>query len=110
MCIRQTITALMLASVAMLGVTAAQADNNWRHHHPRRAQVNHRIVHQNQRIRREVREGEMSRGEAHRLHRNDRMIRHEERIDARANGGHITPAQQQHLNQELNANSRAIGH
>jgi hypothetical protein len=39
----------------------------------------------------------------------DQSIRLQQRADARANDGHITRAEQRTLNQELNANSNAIG-
>ena len=42
------------------------------------------------------------------LHADDRAIRTEERADARVNGGHITKGEQRVINQQENANSRAI--
>ena len=39
---------------------------------------------------------------------NDRAIKQQEHADVKANGGHLTPAEQKQLNQEENANSTLI--
>ena len=90
-------------------VTGAMAETNWERNHPRRDQVNDRLQNQNQRIKQEVREGEISKGQANQLHREDHAIRQEERTMSRMNGGHITPAEQKALNQQENAVSKQIG-
>src|SRR5215471_10978071 len=97
--------------VAMAGtaVTGAMAETNWAQNHPRREQVNDRLQNQNRRINQEVREGEITKGQAQQLHQEDRAIRQEERGMAKLNGGHITPAEQKALNQQENAVSRQIG-
>ena len=97
--------------VVMLGtsLTAAVAETRWEQNHPRRAQVNDRLSNQNRRINREVREGELTRGQAQTLHREDRAIRQEERTMSNFNNGHITGAEQRSLNQQENAVSRQIG-
>lgn len=105
--IKATILAL---AVATLGVTGATAQTAWDRAHPRREQVNDRLSNQNQRINREVREGELTKGQAQRLHAEDRAIRSEERSMAGFNHGHITGAEQKSLNQQENAVSRQIGH
>ena len=56
-----------------------------------------------------MREGEITRSQAHALHKEDRQIRREERTMARENHGHITRAEQTALNQQENAVSRQIG-
>jgi Skp family chaperone for outer membrane proteins len=81
----------------------------WRKDHPRRAEVNARLANQNKRINTEVAEGEMSQAQAAKLHREDHQIRQEERAMASQNGGHITKAEQQALNQQENKVSRQIG-
>ena len=90
-------------------VTSASAETQWGRNHPRRDQVNDRLANQNRRINQEVREGELTRGQAQQIHREDRAIRHEERTMAKFNNGHITPAEQKALNQQENAVSRQIG-
>lgn len=97
--------AASLAGSAM----ANDKDTRWEKHHPRREQVNERLANQNRRIHQEVREGEMSRGQAARLHNEDRQIRREERMMASQNGGHITRQEQGTLNQQENAVSKQIG-
>jgi hypothetical protein len=108
---RNHATVLLLAA-AFLGTSlaAASAQNNWGANHPRREQVNDRLQNQNRRINQEVREGEITKGQAHQLHQEDHAIRQEERTMSKLNGGHITPAEQKSLNQQENAVSRQIGH
>ena len=88
---------------------AAAADGQWAKSHPRRAEVNARLANQNRRIKKEVREGEITRGQAAKLHQQDHQIRTEERTMASTNGGHITKAEQRALNQQENQVSREIG-
>src|ERR1700676_1822754 len=82
--------------------TAVLADTHWQKDHPRREQVNNRLANQNKRIHQEVKEGELSKGQAAKLHREDRNIRKEERAMASTNHGHITKAEQKALNQQEN--------
>jgi hypothetical protein len=76
--------------------------------HPRRAEVNRRLERQNARIDEGVAAGRLAPAEAHRLHREDRMVRHEERAMAAANGGHITRREKRVLNRQENRISRQI--
>ena len=103
--------AVVALAVAMAGtaVTGAMAETNWDRNHPRREQVNDRLQNQNRRINQELREGEITKGQANALHREDHAIRREERTMSRLNGGHITPAEQKSLNQQENAVSKQIG-
>jgi hypothetical protein len=101
-----------LAAIAALSVVfagTASAATTWDASHARRAEVNHRLSNQDHRIRQEVREGELSRGEAMRLHRDDHQVRTEERLMASQNGGHITRPADRALNQQENQVSRQIG-
>lgn len=105
---------VLILSLSLLG-TAASAmaaddhDTAWQKQHPRREQVNHRLAHQNQRIRNEVKEGEITKSQAAALHKEDRQIRREERAMASQHGGHITKQEQRTLNQQENAVSAQIG-
>ncbi len=96
---------VMAASLA----SGARAETAWERNHPRRDQVNDRLQNQNRRINQEVREGEISKGQAKQLRREDHAIRQEERTMSRFNDGHITPAEQRSLNQQENAVSKQIG-
>ncbi len=89
--------------------TGASAETRWGAEHPRQHEVFHRLAVQNHRIRTERREGEISGREAHRLHVADRRIAHQDRRDARINGGFITKGQQRQLNREENGVGRHIG-
>ena len=102
--------ALTILSLGILaGATGAASAETWNQAHPRRAEVNARLNNQNHRINEERREGEITRGEARKLHAEDHAIRQEERLMARQNGGHITRSEQRVLNQQENAVSRQIG-
>ena len=96
-------------AVVLAGATGASADTRWQAHHPRREEVNKRLENQNDRIHNEVKEGEMSKARAAKLHKDDHQIRKEERAMASQNGGHITKQEQRTLNQQENAVSRRIG-
>jgi hypothetical protein len=88
---------------------SAIAETKWERNHPRRDQVNDRLENQNRRINRELREDEITKGQAQQLHSEDRAIRNEERTMSKFNNGHITPAEQKALNQQENAVSKQIG-
>ena len=71
--------------------------------------MNDRLENQNRRINQERKEGELTKAQAAKLHKEDRQIRQEERDMASQNGGHITKSEQNVLNQQENAVSRQIG-
>lgn len=104
-----------LITIAVLGValttTPAFALNKWQKSHPARTEINGRLANQNRRITQERKEGDITAAQAHALRADDHSIRAQERADAAADGnhGHLTGAQVKSLNQELNANSGAIG-
>lgn len=102
----------VIAFAALLGAAAlspAYADPAVAAQHPRRDQVNDRLQMQHRRIHREVREGEMGRAQARRLHRADRRVRREERRFAAHHHGAITRAEQARLNRQENHISHRIG-
>ena len=89
--------------------SAAMAETAWEKTHPRRDQVNDRLLNQNRRIHNEVKEGEITRSQAATLHQDDHQIRQEERDMASQNNGHITRQEQRTLNQQENGVSQQIG-
>jgi hypothetical protein len=103
-----TVTAVTL-SLAGLSATAL-ADTQWQKSHPRREQVNNRLANQNQRIHQEVKQGDLTKAQAAKLHKDDHQIRREERLMASQNGGHITKSEQKVLNRQESAVSKQIGH
>lgn len=113
---RKLIAAAVLGAVVTVFTGAAPVaqaatpdQTQWQKDHPRRAEVNARLANQNKRIHNEVKEGEITKGQAAQLHKSDHQIRKEERTMASQNGGHITKAEQHALNQQENANSKKIG-
>jgi hypothetical protein len=102
-----TVVAVM-ASLAGLS-TSAMAETAWQKAHPRRTEVNARLAHQDRRIHKEVKEGEISKSQAHSLHKEDHQIRQEERDMASQNGSHITKSEKQVLNSQENGVSKQIG-
>ena len=100
-------TVVFAGTLVMAG--SAFAETSWERNHPRRDQVNDRLANQSRRINQEYREGEITRGQARALHREDRQVRREERTMASLDGGHITRADQRALNQQENAISHQIG-
>jgi hypothetical protein len=107
----RTALTVAAATVALTGLaTSALADETqWQKDHPRRTEVNKRLNNQNQRIHNEVKDGQITKGQAAKLHGEDHAIRQEERTMASTNGGHITKAEQKSLNQQENQVSRQIG-
>lgn len=108
--LRSILIAAMGLTMAAGAVSTASAATAWQDHHPRRVEVNHRLDHQNHRIREERREGDLTARQAHRLHRADHRIRMEERRMARRHHGHLTRAEQRRLNHQENHVSHRIGH
>jgi hypothetical protein len=107
----RTAVTVAVAAVALTGIAsnALADDTQWQKDHPRREQVNNRLANQNQRIKQERKEGEISKAQAQKLHAEDRGIRQEERTMASTNHGHITKAEQKALNQQENQVSKQIG-
>ena len=91
-----------------MGFAEAAYANPWQAAHPWRAQVNHRLYNQADRIGAEEIKGNLTPGQAARLLHEDNQIRREERLMASQNGGHITKLEQRTLNQQENKISSQI--
>ena len=107
-----SVLALATGAAALFAGTASvafAAETQWQKDHPRRTQVNSRLNNQNQRIQAERKSGQITKGQAAALHKQDRQIRKEERADASKNGGHITKQEQRTMNRQENTVSREIG-
>jgi len=105
---RKAAALAVLAVFAAGFAGAALAKTEWEKNHPRRAEVNRRLDHQDRRINNDAREGKITRAQARKLHREDHQIRQEERDMASQNGGHITKQEQRALNQQENAVRKQI--
>ena len=95
--------AIAILSLGLVATSTTFADAG-----VRRAEVNMRLAHQNYRIDKELASGKITAARANYLHSEDRFVRNQERFDARFDKGHITPAEQKALNQELNGVSKQI--
>ncbi len=100
-------SALFVGFLAIANIAMAQ-DGNFAKNHPRRAEVNQRLNNQDRRINRDVRNGDMGRRQANRLHQRDHQIRREERRMAYRHDGHITRREQNRLNRQENHMSHRI--
>jgi hypothetical protein len=100
-------SALFVAFLGIANISMAQY-GSFAKNHPRRSEVNHRLNNQDRRIDRKVKNGDMSKRQAHNLHRKDHQIRREERRMASRHGGHLTKHEQKKLNRQENHMSRRI--
>ncbi|HEX4388452.1 MAG TPA: hypothetical protein VH109_07485 [Steroidobacteraceae bacterium] len=107
----RTALGVLALTLSLSGLTAtAMADETqWQKDHPRRTEVNGRLANQDRRIHNEVKEGEINKGQARQLHKEDHAIRQEERTMASTNHGHVTKTEQRALNQQENQVSKQIG-
>ncbi len=99
----------VLTSFIAATSSSAMAETKFEQNHPRRDQVNDRLQNQDRRINHEVKAGEITKQQAHQLHKDDHHIRHEERRMAANNGGGITKQEQNKLNRQENTVSAQIG-
>ena len=100
-------SALFIAFLGITNMSMAQDGSN-AYNHPRKAEVNQRLNKQDRRINRKVANGDMSRRQAHNLHRRDHQIHREENRMAHRHHGHITRHEQARLNRQENHVSRRI--
>jgi hypothetical protein len=103
---RNALLAIMGLVMAGGAVSTASADPVF---HPRRAEVNERLAHQNHRIEAARHDGRLTAREARRLHRVDYHVRMQERRFARFHHGHISRFEQHRLNRQENRISHHIG-
>ncbi len=76
--------------------------------HPRVNEVNDRLANQQNRIQAGVADGQINAKQEARDEKRDANIAQRESADEAKHGGHLTKAEQNHLNRSLNHNSRAI--
>ncbi len=96
--------------IALFGITTTTfAQDRFDAAHPRRTEVNSRLIHQDARINHEVRDGQISRGRGARLHREDHRVHNQERRMAARDHGHLTRRDDARLNHHENRINRRIG-
>lgn len=103
-----TVSKVLVALFAVSAASPAFAARPFAQKHPRRAEVNGRVKNQERRINQGVKNGTMTKEEAHEQRQDLRNIKREERTEVKANGGHLTKSEQKDLNKQLNANSKDI--
>ena len=99
---------MLLALALIAAVSAPVRAAEVKPEHPRREQVNHRLENQHKRVKAGVKDGDLTKKEAHQINKEDRHIRKEEQHMAAKDGGHITKADQAKLNRQENHVSRQI--
>lgn len=101
---------IALGLVAALASTAASAQVNpiYIPGHGRINQVNQRLANQQNRIDAGIADGQINARQAFRDERQDANIASREMRDMAEHGGHLTAAEQQHLNGSLNQDSNRI--
>ena len=100
---------MLLALALVAAFTAsARAEDHFNKTHPRRAEVNHRLNNQHKRVNEGVKDGDLTKKQAHQIKKEDRHIRQEERRMAARDGGHLTKADQRKLNRQENHVSNQI--
>ncbi len=70
--------------------------------------IDQRLHEQHERIVQGVRSGELTRRETRTLDRRDAIVRAQERVDRRFDGGHLTYGERRGIERELNREGRAI--
>jgi hypothetical protein len=92
------VLALSVAGAVGATTEASAAGGRFIVHHPARTEILGRAANQSQRITEERAEGDLTARQAHRLHAADVAIAHREQVDARINGGHLSPDEVKRLN------------
>jgi hypothetical protein len=105
---KNVLLAAMALVIAGAGASGASAETRFDQTHPRRAEVNTRLAHENHRIVTERRDGEISKVKALRMHQRAHMIRVQERRMAFRHGGHISRFEKARLNREENRLGRHV--
>ena len=105
---KQTLTAWSLVVVSLASLSLPALANPGNGKHPRVKEVNARREAQHQRIEQGLKNGSLTKDEAKLLRQEGRTIHEQEKAWRAANGGHLTKAQQDFLNAELNARSQQI--
>ena len=101
---RSLFTGLILAALS----GTAMAQDTSVPGHPRVNEVNQRLDNQQNRIDAGEAKGQMTAGQAAADEKHDANIARRESVDEAKNGGHLTKAEQKHLNKSLNKNSKRV--
>jgi hypothetical protein len=106
---RITLAALAVSAITLSGAALAQQPAPTDiPDHPRVNEVNQRLDNQQNRIQQGVADGQINAKQEARDEKHDANIAQRESRDETEHGGHLTKAEQNHLNHSLNKNSRRI--
>jgi len=105
---RMTLVSLFVSAVAASGAALAQAEPTPVPDHPRVNEVNQRLDNQQNRIQNGVADGQINAKQEARDDKHDSNIAQRESHDQAEHGGHLTKAEDRHLNKSLNKNSKRI--
>lgn len=105
---RSPLIAIALAALFASAAASAQVNPIYIPGHGRINQVNQRLANQQNRIDAGIADGQINARQAFRDERQDANIAAREERDMAEHGGHLTAAEQQHLNQSLNHDSDRI--
>jgi len=95
---------MMVAGMMAITITASAQQAA-----PRaKTEVGQRQQNQNARINNGVKNGELTKGQAHALHQEDRSIHNEIKADRQQNGGKLTPVEKKEINQQQNQVNKQI--
>jgi hypothetical protein len=103
-----------MVALMLLAPTAAMAQAGPGHqptnipHHPRVNEVNHRIDNQEKRIHQGVKNGTMTKAQAHKDQEHLKAINKEKHAMREADHGHLTKGDKKLLNHQLNHESKVI--
>ncbi len=103
--------AVLMFAVAVIGVaghaeTARQ--ERFEKNHPRRAEINERVNRQRRELKRQLKQGKITKEQYDQQMAALKGIKDEEHADVKDNKGSLTKDQQKALNQELNATHQEI--
>jgi hypothetical protein len=102
----RTATLVLGSFLILASATGAMAQYDLGH--PRINEVDHRLIDQQDRINAGLARGQIGPGQALRDERLDARVSRQLGRDEAQHGGHITFAEQAHVNREFNRNSRRI--
>jgi hypothetical protein len=97
-----------LVSAANPGNPTGARGSKFARQHPWRNEINKRVANQRARINQGVKSGTLTSAQAKQLAGNEKALKQQEHADVKANGGHLTKAEDKQLNQEEHADSTLI--
>ena len=92
---------MIMMVAGMMAITSAQQASP-------KSEVGQRQQNQKNRINNGVKNGELTKSQAHALHQEDKSMHNEIKADRAQNGGKLTPVEKKQINQQQNQVSKQI--